>query len=77
MSVLFLENRQKVTVLVATSGDTGGAVAHGFYDLPGIEVVILYPKNRVSPVQEKQLTALGKIFMHWKSMEILMIAKAW
>lgn len=57
----FLENRQKkVTVLVATSGDTGGAVAHGFYDLPGIEVVILYPKNRVSPVQEKQLTALGK-----------------
>lgn len=57
----FLEKRQKkVTVLVATSGDTGGAVAHGFYDLPGIEVVILYPKNRVSPVQEKQLTALGK-----------------
>ncbi|BAP33257.1 threonine synthase [Chryseobacterium sp. StRB126] len=57
----FLENQQKkVTVLVATSGDTGGAVAHGFYDLPGIEVVILYPKNRVSPVQEKQLTALGK-----------------
>ncbi|WP_160136177.1 threonine synthase [Chryseobacterium sp. c4a] len=57
----FLEGQQKkVTVLVATSGDTGGAVAHGFYDLPGIEVVILYPKNRVSPVQEKQLTALGK-----------------
>ncbi len=57
----FLENQQKkVTVLVATSGDTGGAVAHGFYDLPGIDVVILYPKNRVSPVQEKQLTALGK-----------------
>ncbi|WP_347218122.1 threonine synthase [Chryseobacterium sp.] len=57
----FLEHQQKkVTVLVATSGDTGGAVAHGFYDLPGIEVVILYPKNRVSPVQEKQLTALGK-----------------
>lgn len=57
----FLENQQKkVTVLVATSGDTGGAVAHGFYDLPGIEVVILYPKNRVSPVQEKQLTTLGE-----------------
>ncbi|MGL6127885.1 threonine synthase [Chryseobacterium artocarpi] len=51
---------KKVTVLVATSGDTGGAVADGFYDLPGIEVVILYPKNRVSPVQEKQLTTLGK-----------------
>lgn len=57
----FLENQEKkVTVLVATSGDTGGAVAHGFYNLPGIDVVILYPKNRVSPVQEKQLTALGK-----------------
>lgn len=57
----FLQDQQKkVTVLVATSGDTGGAVAHGFYDLPGIDVVILYPKNRVSPVQEKQLTALGK-----------------
>lgn len=57
----FLQNEnRKVTVLVATSGDTGGAVANGFYDVPGIEVVILYPKNRVSPVQEKQLTALGK-----------------
>ncbi|SHE60204.1 threonine synthase [Chryseobacterium sp. OV279] len=56
----FLKNQdKKVTVLVATSGDTGGAVAHGFYNVPGINVVILYPKNRVSPVQEKQLTALG------------------
>lgn len=57
----FLKNQQKkVTVLVATSGDTGGAVAHGFYKIPQINVVILYPKNRVSPVQEKQLTALGE-----------------
>lgn len=56
----FLKNQdKKVTVLVATSGDTGGAVAHGFYNVPGINVVILYPKNRVSVVQEKQLTALG------------------
>ncbi|MDQ0783104.1 threonine synthase [Chryseobacterium sp. W4I1] len=56
----FLKNEnKKVTVLVATSGDTGGAVAHGFYNVPGINVVILYPKNRVSQVQEKQLTALG------------------
>ena len=39
---------QKVTVLVATSGDTGGAVAHGFLGVPGIEVVILYPKGKVS-----------------------------
>jgi len=57
----FLKNeKQNVTVLVATSGDTGGAVANGFYKVPGVEVVILYPKNRVSPVQEKQLTALGE-----------------
>lgn len=56
----FLRNEtRKVTVLVATSGDTGGAVAHGFYQVPGIEVVILYPAGKVSPVQEKQLTTLG------------------
>lgn len=51
---------EKVVVLVATSGDTGGAVAHGFYDVPGVEVVILYPSGKVSTVQEKQLTTLGK-----------------
>ena len=57
----FLKNeKRKVTVLVATSGDTGGAVAHGFYKVPGIEVVILYPSGKVSPVQEKQLTTLGE-----------------
>lgn len=50
----------KVTVLVATSGDTGGAVAHGFYDVEGVEVIILYPSGKVSSVQEKQLTTLGK-----------------
>lgn len=49
-----------VTVLVATSGDTGGAVASGFLGVPGVEVVILYPSGRVSPVQEQQLTALGQ-----------------
>jgi threonine synthase len=49
-----------ITVLVATSGDTGGAVANGFYNVDGIEVVILYPSGKVSPVQEKQLTTLGK-----------------
>ncbi|MGX5816856.1 threonine synthase [Chitinophaga lutea] len=49
-----------VTVLVATSGDTGGAVASGFYDVPGVEVVILYPSGKVSDLQEKQLTTLGK-----------------
>lgn len=51
---------KKVIVLVATSGDTGGAVANGFYDVEGVEVVILYPSGKVSNVQEKQLTTLGK-----------------
>lgn len=54
------DEKKKVTVLVATSGDTGGAVASGFYDVPGVEVVILYPSGKVSPVQEKQLTTFGK-----------------
>jgi threonine synthase len=54
------ERSEKVTVLVATSGDTGGAVANGFYDVPGVEVVILYPSGKVSEVQEKQMTTLGK-----------------
>jgi threonine synthase len=53
-------NKEKVVVLVATSGDTGGAVANGFYDVEGVEVVILYPSGKVSSVQEKQLTTLGK-----------------
>lgn len=52
-------NDQKVTVLVATSGDTGGAVANGFYNVDGVDVVILYPSGKVSMVQEKQLTTLG------------------
>jgi threonine synthase len=52
-------NDKKVTVLVATSGDTGGAVANGFYNVEGVEVVILYPSGKVSSVQEKQLTTLG------------------
>lgn len=53
------DKADKITVLVATSGDTGGAVAHGFYGVEGVEVVILYPSGKVSPVQEKQLTSLG------------------
>ncbi len=57
----FLQQKEEETiVLVATSGDTGGAVAAGFYDTPGIQVVILYPSGKVSPLQEKQLTTLGK-----------------
>ncbi|MFY7965613.1 MAG: threonine synthase, partial [Chitinophagaceae bacterium] len=50
----------KVTVLVATSGDTGGAVANGFLGVDGVEVIILYPSGKVSTVQELQLTTLGK-----------------
>ena len=50
---------KKVTVLVATSGDTGSAVAQGFYNVDGIDVVLLYPKGRISKVQEQQLTTVG------------------
>jgi threonine synthase len=52
-------NNKKITVLVATSGDTGGAVADGFLGVDGVQVVILYPSGKVSLVQEKQLTTLG------------------
>lgn len=54
------ETHGELTILVATSGDTGGAVASAFYDKPGINVAILYPKGKVSPLQEKQLTCWGK-----------------
>ncbi|MBT8266451.1 MAG: threonine synthase [Bacteroidia bacterium] len=50
---------EEVTVLVATSGDTGGAVANGFLDVNGVKVVILYPDGKVSDIQERQLTTLG------------------
>lgn len=53
-------NNQEVTVLVATSGDTGGAVANGFLGVKGVNVVILYPSGKVSDIQEKQLTTLGQ-----------------
>ncbi len=52
--------KQDVTVLVATSGDTGGAVANGFLGVDGVKVVILYPSGKVSEIQEKQLTTLGQ-----------------
>jgi threonine synthase len=51
---------QHTTVLVATSGDTGGAVANGFLSVEGVDVIILYPSKKVSTVQELQLTTLGK-----------------
>lgn len=54
------DNSNEVTVLVATSGDTGGAVANGFLGVKGVRVVILYPSGKVSDIQEKQLTTLGQ-----------------
>jgi len=57
----FLGKEQKmVHVLVATSGDTGSAVANGFLGVPGIHVHVLYPKGKVSEIQEKQFTTLGQ-----------------
>ena len=54
------KNTNEVTVLVATSGDTGGAVANGFLGVKGVNVVILYPSGKVSDIQEMQLTTLGQ-----------------
>lgn len=55
------QRREKtIHILVATSGDTGSAVAQGFYDVPGVEVIILYPAGRISPVQEQQIATLDK-----------------
>ena len=60
MGRLVADEDRKLTILVATSGDTGGAVAAGFLGVEGVEVIILYPKGKVSPLQEKQLTTLGQ-----------------
>ncbi|MCU0429061.1 MAG: threonine synthase [Cytophagaceae bacterium] len=59
MSYFLQKEKKEITILVATSGDTGSAVAQGFYNMPGIRVVILYPSGKVSEIQEKQLTTLG------------------
>ena len=59
MAYLTRGDTRELTVLVATSGDTGGAVASAFYQVPGTRVIILFPKGKVSPLQEKQLTTLG------------------
>jgi threonine synthase len=60
MGYFVQESGQELTVIVATSGDTGSAVAQAFLGVPGIRVVILYPTGRVSSAQEKQLTTLGQ-----------------
>lgn len=53
-------DERELVILVATSGDTGGAVANGFYDVPGVKVGLLFPKGKVSDIQRKQMTTLGK-----------------
>ncbi len=58
MAYLIGNTNKKLNVLVATSGDTGSAVAHGFYNTPGIRVIILYPTKKISEIQEKQITTL-------------------
>lgn len=59
MSYFLQKSHKNIHILVATSGDTGGAVAQGFYKTPNIDVTILYPSGKVSDIQEKQLTTLG------------------
>jgi threonine synthase len=60
MGYFVKEDKEDLYILVATSGDTGGAVASGFYKTPGIKVIVLYPSGKVSMLQEKQLTTLGE-----------------
>ena len=71
------DKKTEVTVLVATSGDTGGAVANGFLGVDGVKVVILYPSGKVSDIQERQLTTLAKTLQHWEVDVLLMIVKKW
>lgn len=59
MGYFLHDNDKEVNILVATSGDTGSAVAHGFLNVEGIKVTILYPAGKVSEIQEKQFTTLG------------------
>ncbi|MDR2601519.1 MAG: threonine synthase [Spirochaetaceae bacterium] len=58
-SYLRRSESKPLRIIVATSGDTGGAVADGFFDLEGVYVTVLYPKGRISPLQEKQIAGLG------------------
>jgi threonine synthase len=60
LPLLVADNQQVLDILVATSGDTGGAVAMGFDNVPNTRVTILYPKGKVTPLQEAQLTTHGK-----------------
>ena len=55
----YLNDGEPITILAATSGDTGSAVAHGFYGVDNVRVVVLFPNGKVSPLQEAQMTTLG------------------
>jgi len=57
---LHKDKDREIVILAATSGDTGSAVAHGFYKVPGIKVCLLYPSGKVSKLQEQQMTTLGE-----------------
>jgi threonine synthase len=59
LSYFLRAREQKLTIAVATSGDTGSAVAHGFYNVPNISVYVFYPSGKISPLQERQMTTLG------------------
>jgi len=54
------DEKKEIIILVATSGDTGSAVSNAFYEIPNVKVILLYPSEKVSYIQEKQLTTLGK-----------------
>ncbi len=59
MSYFVRDEHREITILVATSGDTGSAVAHAYHNVEGIRIILLYPSGKVSPLQEKQFTTLG------------------
>lgn len=71
------EGLKQVNVLVATSGDTGSAVANGFLGVEGIHVYVLYPKGKVSPIQECQFTTLGQNITALEIDGTLMTARLW
>lgn len=60
MAYFIRNNNRKLTILVATSGDTGSAVANGFYQIPNINVIVLYPAGKISLIQEKQIATLNE-----------------
>ena len=66
-----------VTILTATSGDTGAAVAHAFYGLPNVKVVILYPRGKISPLQEKLFCTRAATSKPWRLTVISTPVRRW